>query len=119
MCFVQEYIDAPCLDPELGYESKEINLIARQALDILCYLQSQTPIIVHRDIKPENLLWSQNKKLYLIDFGLARNSRTNSEAASSILAGTLGFMPPEQLLGRTPNSSSDLYSLGITLVVYY
>lgn len=115
ICFVQEYIDAPCLDPSYAYSSEEIYSIARQALLILYYLQSQTPIIIHRDIKPENLLWSSQKKLYLIDFGLARNSRTNSEAASSILAGTLGFMPPEQLLGRTPNASSDLYSLGITL----
>ncbi|NER38110.1 MAG: serine/threonine protein kinase [Oscillatoria sp. SIO1A7] len=53
--------------------------------------------------------------LYLIDFGFARIGE-GEVAASSIVKGTLGFMPPEQLFNRDLNAASDLYGVGATLI---
>lgn len=53
--------------------------------------------------------------LYLIDFGFARIGE-GEVAASSMVKGTLGFMPPEQLFNRDLNAASDLYGVGATLI---
>ncbi|MDJ0718253.1 MAG: serine/threonine-protein kinase [Prochloraceae cyanobacterium] len=114
-CFTLEYIDAKPLSTQKRYSSKEIFDLATKILDILVYLQSQEPPVIHRDIKPENILISTERQIYLVDFGLARlDNQTMS--TSSVVGGTLGFMPPEQLLGKKLDTSSDLYSLGITLI---
>ena len=51
----------------------------------------------------------------LIDFGLARIG-THTMALSTIMGGTFGFMPPEQLHNRNLTEVSDLYDLGATLI---
>ncbi|MGB5769639.1 MAG: protein kinase, partial [Crocosphaera sp.] len=82
----------------------------------LVYLQEERiPSIFHQDIKPENILVDNNNKAYLIDFGLARIG-TNTMALSSMMGGTMGFMPPEQIRNLKPSQASDLYSLGATLI---
>ncbi len=113
-CLVQEYKNAPSL-AEFGYLNPEdIRQIAVQCLEILVYLQWQQPYIIHRDIKPENILLSQDKKVYLVDFGLAKLGE--GEIASTIAKGTFGFMPPEQIHKRQLTKGTDLYSLGATLI---
>ncbi|MGK7933787.1 MAG: serine/threonine protein kinase [Microcystaceae cyanobacterium] len=54
-------------------------------------------------------------KVYLVDFGFARIGSENL-AASSMVKGTMGFMPPEQLFNRELKKASDLYGLGMTLI---
>ncbi|MEG4579783.1 protein kinase [Microcoleus sp. MON1_C5] len=90
--------------------------IAIEILNILVYLQQHSPSIVHRDIKPENILVNRSRQIaaYLIDFGFARTS--DDTTVSSVVKGTMGFMPPEQLFNRELTESSDLYSLGMTLI---
>jgi uncharacterized protein YjbI with pentapeptide repeats len=68
-------------------------------------------------LKPENILVDLNfpLKIYLIDFGFARQVSDNI-AVSSVVKGTFGFMPPEQLFNRQLTEASDLYSLGVTLI---
>ena len=113
-CLVQEYKNAPSL-AECGYLTPEdIQKIAVQCLEILVYLQQQQPPIIHRDIKPENILLSQDKKVYLVDFGLAKCGE--GEIASTVAKGTFGFMPPEQIHQRQLTKGTDLYSLGATLI---
>ena len=53
--------------------------------------------------------------MYLVDFGLAKIDGHNS-TSNSIVKGTLGFMPPEQMFGRPLSTASDLYGLGMTLI---
>jgi hypothetical protein len=60
-------------------------------------------------------LVDDDKQAYLIDFGLARLEHQEI-AISSIVAGTSGFMAPEELFNRPLNKSSDLYSLGATII---
>ncbi len=113
-CLVQEYKPAQSLANRC-FQPEEIKLIAIALLNILAYLQSQTPPVIHRDIKPENILVDDLLQVYLVDFGFARIG-SGEIAVSSVVKGTLGFMPPEQLFNRELTQASDLYSLGATLI---
>jgi serine/threonine protein kinase len=110
-CMVQEYKDAPALAIKKSFEPEAIKQILISILEILVDLQQRIPPIIHRDIKPENILVDKDNQAYLIDFGLARISGQNV-ALSSVVAGTPGFMPPEELFNRPLTTASDLYSLG-------
>ncbi|HBE17131.1 MAG TPA: protein kinase [Cyanobacteria bacterium UBA11149] len=116
-CLIQEYKPAPSLAIPQPFTPQEIKEIAIAVLEVLVYLQQQIPPIIHRDIKPENILveHSPQIKIYLVDFGLAR-SLDSEMAASTVVKGTLGFMPPEQIFNRKLTEASDLYSLGATLI---
>ena len=132
-CLVQEYKNAPSLAQCQLLTPQEVWQIAAAVLEVLVYLQRQTPPVIHRDIKPENLLIERREfflqalgqplgrhkgvaiKVHLVDFGLAHID-SGEVAASSVVKGTLGFMPPEQLLNRKLTPASDLYSLGATLI---
>jgi len=73
--------------------------------------------IVHRDIKPENLIITQDRRVYFLDFGIARmldrQSLTQSDAAFG--PHTPGYSAPEQFnnLKRDIDSRADLFSLGV------
>ncbi|HEY9704755.1 MAG TPA: serine/threonine-protein kinase, partial [Allocoleopsis sp.] len=115
LCLVQEYINAQPLSKLRSFSPEQIKSIAIQLLEILVYLQERIPPIFHRDIKPENVLFDDNIQIYLIDFGLARMGN-NTINVNSMMGGTLGFMPPEQLQNQKLTEASDLYGLGATLI---
>ena len=95
----------PGLDSAMGRN------IALEMLGVLEYLHALTPPIIHRDVKPANIIRdSENGKLYLVDFGLARGTSEHTQTT----AGTLMFCPPEQMLGKA-DVRSDLYALGASL----
>lgn len=114
-CLVQEYKEASSLDKRRTFKPEEIKQIAVSMLEILVYLQQHVPPVIHRDIKPENILIDKQKNVYLVDFGFARIGREKN-AVSSVCAGTMGFMSPEQLFNRPLSKASDLYSLGASLI---
>jgi serine/threonine protein kinase len=114
-CMVQEYKDAPDLARRKSFEPAEIKKIVISILEVLDDLQQRIPMIIHRDIKPENILAGADEQVYLIDFGLARVN-SPEVALSSVMAGTPGFMPPEELFNRPLTTASDLYSLGATTI---
>ncbi|MEG3848290.1 protein kinase [Microcoleus sp. herbarium19] len=113
-CMVQEYKNAESAGNR-SFAPPDIKQIAIATLEIIAYLQSQTPPVIHRDIKPENLLIDDELNVYLVDFGFARIGGGNI-AASSVVKGTMGFMPPEQMFNRQLTEASDLYGLGATLI---
>ena len=113
-CMVQEYKNAESAVART-FSPPDIKQIAIATLEILVGLQAQEPPIIHRDIKPENLLIDDELNVYLVDFGFARLGGGNI-AASSVVKGTMGFMPPEQMFNRNLTKASDLYGLGITLI---
>lgn len=117
ICLAQEYKQALPISSKRHFKLTETWEIAVQILDILVYLQDRDPAIIHRDIKPENILVKRTNKLrvYLVDFGYARTGEGQA-AFSSAISGTMGFMPPEQLLNQPLTNASDLYSLGVTVV---
>jgi serine/threonine protein kinase len=67
--------------------------------------------VVHLDVKPDNLILFPEGRLRLGDFGIARMTRRTMDASGS---GTLGFVAPEQALGR-PSTRSDVFSAGLIL----
>lgn len=114
-CIVQEYKAADPLSVSRSFSAEELRAIAIKLLEILIYLQNRIPPIIHRDLKPDNILIDQSLNVFLVDFGFARIGQ-GEVGVSSVVKGTLGFMPPEQLFNRQLTEASDLYGLGMTLI---
>jgi serine/threonine protein kinase len=72
--------------------------------------------IVHRDLKPSNLMLTDDNRLVLIDFGLARSLKAcGDDPKQELPIGTPYYVSPEQIDGAPPDARSDLYSLGVVL----
>ena len=117
---VQEYIEGESLGSMLRaghrFAIAEVYDIILQMLRILYQLQNRPDPVVHRDIKPSNIMLTPAADGYvvsLIDFGAVANPQVQS--GGSTVAGTYGYMPPEQLMGR-PQPASDIYSLAAVAV---
>src|SRR5689334_11250906 len=74
--------------------------------------------IVHRDLKPSNILLTPEGSVKLVDFGLARLQRQSLDGQTDVpaIAGTYGYMSPEQAQGEPATARADIFSFGA--VVY-
>ncbi len=71
---------------------------------------------VHRDIKPENVLISDDGRVKVADFGLARAvSDAGSSATTGMIIGTVAYLSPEQVEHGDADGRSDIYSAGVLL----
>lgn len=119
---VQELIEGQDLEAEMEgrrYDEREALDVLAQLLDILAYLHDLKPPVIHRDIKPSNIMRVDGDRdensLRLIDFGSVRAAVQQTQVGGSTIAGTFGFMAPEQLVGRaTP--ATDIYSAAVLTV---
>jgi tetratricopeptide (TPR) repeat protein len=74
--------------------------------------------IVHRDLKPSNVLLAVDRRVKILDFGLARradNGESSEGALGHSMSGTPKYIPPEAIQGGIIDARSDVYSLGATL----
>ena len=70
--------------------------------------------IVHRDVKPENVILTDDGRVKVADFGLAR-AATSSNATQGVLLGTVAYLAPELVVSGAADARSDVYSAGIML----
>jgi len=71
--------------------------------------------VVHGDVKPENVMFTEEGRLKVTDFGVARFLDGRTVAADPRIAGTLRYMAPECLSGAPADDLSDVFSLGAML----
>ncbi|NLC04342.1 MAG: Stk1 family PASTA domain-containing Ser/Thr kinase [Tissierellia bacterium] len=71
--------------------------------------------IVHRDIKPQNIMVTQDKRVKVTDFGIARAATSSTVTTSSNVLGSVHYFSPEQARGGYTDEKSDIYSLGIVM----
>jgi serine/threonine protein kinase len=114
---VQEFIDGHDLKKEIiaGQQLSESDVITllKSILEVLAVAHEHQPnAIIHRDINPANLMRRrQDDKIILIDFGAVKEInqlivKANGDVTTTVLIGTPGYMPSEQVRGK-PKLCSD------------
>jgi tRNA A-37 threonylcarbamoyl transferase component Bud32 len=118
--FVMQFVEGTTLRSAIPAEGMELDRIAylmRQMGRALSAAHDKG--VYHRDLKPENIMLQSlsegEQQVKIIDFGIARveNSKLAENTASPIMAGTISYMSPEQLMSNTVSASTDIYAMGI------
>ena len=116
--FVMEFVDGKPLNEfcRENYLSLEERLkIFGQICAAVDYAHRN--LVVHRDLKPSNILVSEDGVPKLLDFGIARLLSDENEETTAAQAKmfTPEYASPEQILGKTVTTATDVYSLGVIL----
>ncbi|MGE0159950.1 MAG: protein kinase [Gemmatimonadales bacterium] len=126
------YIVSELLDGETIRERlrRDGTIPERQAIDYAVQIArglaaAHARGIVHRDLKPENLFVTRDRRLKILDFGVAKPISTpegqdpsavaDALTASGVFVGTMGYMAPEQLLGERVDHRADIFALGVVM----
>jgi eukaryotic-like serine/threonine-protein kinase len=120
---VMEYVPGNTLAERLGSGALPEKEVVALGMQIVAALeQAHERGIVHRDLKPRNIAITERGQAKVLDFGLAKLlPKVNELTASDTLtdtqagAGTLPYMPPEQLQGESVDARADIYTIGAVL----
>jgi Tol biopolymer transport system component len=127
---VMELLEGETLRDTLG-DPEPAPIPIRKAIDYAIQIASALAVahqkgIIHRDLKPENLFITPDRRVKILDFGLAKlapdaahsdaDRRTSRHLTSAgIIVGTPGYMSPEQVRAAALDHRTDLFSLGAVL----
>lgn len=115
---VMEYIDGITLKEYMEYRAqpltfKETLHFVTQVLAALQHAHEKG--IVHRDIKPQNIMLQADSSIKVMDFGIARFSRSENQTMTDKAIGSVHYISPEQAKGDITDAKSDIYSLGVMM----
>lgn len=96
--------------------STRINIALGTARGISYLHHDCIPHIIHRDIKSSNILLDENLEPHVSDFGLANLLEVNKSHATTVVAGTLGYLAPEYLETGKATKQCDVFSYGVVLL---
>jgi serine/threonine protein kinase len=113
---VMQYVDGQTLqtmiDSGKAFSPQEVIGVIKPVAEALDYAHENG--IVHRDIKPANILIDKSGKPFLADFGVAR-LETSTMTGPGTTIGTLSYMSPEQVMGKSADGRADFFALGVIL----
>ena len=115
---VMEYIDGITLKEYMEYRAqpltyKETLHFITQVLAALQHAHEKG--IVHRDIKPQNIMLLADSTIKVMDFGIARFSRSENQTMTDKAIGSVHYISPEQAKGDTTDAKADIYSVGVMM----
>ncbi len=115
---VMEYIEGITLKEYMEYRAKALTYkeTVHFIMQILAALQhAHDKGIVHRDIKPQNIMLLADGTIKVMDFGIARFSRSESRTITDKAIGSVHYISPEQARGNPTDLRADLYSVGVMM----
>jgi serine/threonine-protein kinase len=111
---VMEFLEGQPLDRILERGSVPYPRACAWAAEVACALGvAHRKGVIHGDVKPANMLITDDGRVKLMDFGMARLASHDSKATP--LVGTPAYWCPEQIMGKPQDARSDLFSLGVVL----
>jgi serine/threonine-protein kinase len=125
-----EFVDGHTLRDEIqSSQRRPVSEVAATARELAAALASAHKNgIVHRDLKPENIMRTRERRLKILDFGLARfepppagdgGARFSATVANATQPGTMigtpAYMAPEQINGGTVDARSDIFAFGVVM----
>ena len=96
-----------------AFNEQEAISIFIKLLDAFSYIHNKS--CIHRDVKPSNIMIRPDGSICVIDFGIAKDSKTSTGKTIGRVVGTDGYMSPEQANGYNIDKRTDIYSLGCLL----
>jgi len=121
---VTECLEGTPLRARLGEGRLSIDAALEVAIPVARGLEAAHALgIVHRDLKPENIFVARDGRVKILDFGRAtlrdrpapQETGHSGGTGRSLMAGTAGYMAPEQLRGEAIDPRADLFALGVVL----
>jgi TolB-like protein/Flp pilus assembly protein TadD len=130
-----ELVEGQTLDKRLSADGMPLDALLDAAIPLVDALAAaHEREIVHRDLKPANVMLTEDGKVKVLDFGLAKLGATGGETAvdalppaaptatatlletrEGVVMGTMPYMSPEQISGKPVGAASDLFSVGVLL----
>ena len=112
---VMELVEGEPIDRYCDRHRLSIDARLRLLVEVLSAVEhAHHHLIVHCDLKPQNILVTKDRRVKLLDFGIATVLEPSCQGRpSSHNPMTPGFASPEQMVGAPTTTSSDIYSMGI------
>ncbi len=111
-----EFVDGESLEDLVGrkfFSVDEALLVFYSIVEAVAFVHSNG--VIHRDIKSQNIKLTSAGVPKLLDFGIAKDSKSSKLTRTGGIVGTPNYIAPEQLSGEKPTVSTDIWALGVLL----